>query len=190
MTGGNNMNPKRLFVGNLTYTVNEEQLFSLFSRYGEVVGVRIIEGKGYGFVEMETYEGARVARNSLNESEFHGRNLLIDDVRPPKIKRGFGQKPGSSYKGKKPASTRFAGTPDRRKGSAQKKSRSSGRHGTGDAKSKPREMQYSERVLTSAPRPYNEKKKPEVKSKPKAAVPDDKSSSQKKRVRFWPGGRR
>jgi len=76
------MNQKRLFVGNLTYSVDEAQLWGLFSRYGEVTGVRILEGKGYGFVEMESSEDARAARNALNETEFKGRNLLIDDVKP------------------------------------------------------------------------------------------------------------
>lgn len=190
MTGGNNMNPKRLFVGNLTYSVNEEQLWGLFSRYGEVVGVRIIEGKGYGFVEMENYEGARAARNALNETEFHGRNLLIDDVRPPKIKQDYNRKPRGTFKGRKPASTRFAMKPGKKQGGEQRGKTSSGRRKTGDAKPKQRDTQYSERVLTSAPRPYNEKKKPVVKNKPKSASTAAEKTSQKKKVRFWPGGRR
>ncbi len=67
------MNPKRLFVGNLTYSVDEKQLWGLFSKYGEVVGVRIIEGKGYGFVRWramkmhEQYEMPSTKRNSWEE---------------------------------------------------------------------------------------------------------------------------
>ncbi len=103
------MNPRRLFFGNLTYSVDEKQLWGLFSRYGEVVGVRVIEGKGYGFVEMESYEDARAARNALNETEFQGRNLLIDDVRPPKPKTGFQQRPGGKCQGRRSPSTGPAG---------------------------------------------------------------------------------
>ena len=77
------MNNKKLFVGNLTYSVREGQLRGLFSRYGEVVSVNVIEKKGYGFVEMKTPEEAKNAREALNETEFEGRNLLIDGIRPP-----------------------------------------------------------------------------------------------------------
>jgi RNA recognition motif-containing protein len=122
------MNPRRLFVGNLTYSVDEKQLWGLFSRYGEVVGVRVIEGKGYGFVEMESYEDARAARNALNETEFQGRNLLIDDVRPPKPKTGFQQRPGGNFRGEDPH------PPDRPKNRGRKGrySREEGHHQAGE----------------------------------------------------------
>lgn len=76
------MNNRKLFVGNLTYSVREGQLKSLFSKFGEVIGVRVLEKKGYGFVEMATPEQAKAAREALSETEFEGRNLLIDGVRP------------------------------------------------------------------------------------------------------------
>jgi RNA recognition motif-containing protein len=77
------MKNKKLFVGNLTYSVRDGQLRALFSRYGEVVSVHVIEKKGYGFVEMRTPEQAENARSALKETEFEGRNLLIDGIRPP-----------------------------------------------------------------------------------------------------------
>ena len=77
------MNNKKLFVGNLTYSVRDGQLRALFSQYGEVVKVDVVEKKGYGFVEMKTPEEAQKAREALNETEFEGRNLLIDGIRPP-----------------------------------------------------------------------------------------------------------
>lgn len=88
------MNNRKLFVGNLTYSVREGQLKTLFSRFGEVISVRVLEKKGYGFVEMGTAEQARAAREALSETEFEGRNLLIDDVRPPLKSRKSSPKPG------------------------------------------------------------------------------------------------
>ncbi|HWQ67864.1 MAG TPA: RNA-binding protein [Methanospirillum sp.] len=81
------MNKKKLFVGNLTYSVRENQVMELFSQYGEVISVRILEKKGYGFVEMGSEEQADAARTALSETEFEGRNLLIDGVRPQIKKR-------------------------------------------------------------------------------------------------------
>ncbi|HWQ63012.1 MAG TPA: hypothetical protein VN429_01250 [Methanospirillum sp.] len=88
------MNNRKLFVGNLTYSVREGQLKTLFSRFGEVISVRVLEKKGYGFVEMGTDEQARAAREALSETEFEGRNLLIDGVRPPMKSRKGSSKPG------------------------------------------------------------------------------------------------
>lgn len=74
----------RLYVGNLTYSVTNEQLRELFSAYGEVSQVNIIEGKGFGFVEMSTPEEANKAKEALNGSDFSGRTLRVDEARPPK----------------------------------------------------------------------------------------------------------
>jgi RNA recognition motif-containing protein len=46
------MQVSKLYVGNLSYSVTNDQLEELFSNHGEVKEVRIIEGKGFGFVEM------------------------------------------------------------------------------------------------------------------------------------------
>lgn len=189
-TGGKNMNPRRLFVGNLTYTVDEKQLWGLFSRYGEVVGVRVIEGKGYGFVEMESFEDARAARNALNETEFQGRNLLIDDVRPPKPKQGFQQRPGANYQGKRPVSSGPSGRSGKRGPGDQRGRPPTGRAGAGSGRPRQREPDQPERVLTSATRPPRDDKKPVVKKKPRTASPAEGKPSQGKKTRFWPGGRR
>ena len=55
------MEGKRLYVGNLTYSINEGQLRDLFTQYGEVASVKVIEQKGFGFVEMGTSEEAQAA---------------------------------------------------------------------------------------------------------------------------------
>ncbi|HOW55684.1 MAG TPA: hypothetical protein PLR60_13660 [Syntrophorhabdaceae bacterium] len=85
------MNGNKLYVGNISYSVSSEQLRELFSQYGEVGEVRVIEGKGFGFVEMATKEGAEKAKLALNGTEFAGRSMRIDDARPQKEKpRGRG----------------------------------------------------------------------------------------------------
>ena len=78
------MQGSKLYVGNLTYSVTNDQLQELFSEYGEVKHVNIIEGKGFGFVEMGTPEEAQRAKDELNGTEFAGRTMRIDEARPPK----------------------------------------------------------------------------------------------------------
>ncbi len=78
------MQGSKLYVGNLTYSCTNEQLQELFAEYGEVKHVNIIEGKGFGFVEMGTPEEAQRAKDELNGTEFLGRTMRIDEARPPK----------------------------------------------------------------------------------------------------------
>ena len=60
------MQGSKLYVGNLTYSVTDKQLEELFSEYGEVKEVRVIERKGFGFVEMGSPEEAEKAMEALN----------------------------------------------------------------------------------------------------------------------------
>lgn len=78
------MQGSKLYVGNLGYTVTNEQLQELFSNHGEVKQVNIIEGKGFGFVEMSNSEEAEKAKEGLNGTDFEGRSLRVDEARPPK----------------------------------------------------------------------------------------------------------
>ncbi|HWR83558.1 MAG TPA: hypothetical protein VN285_09660 [Candidatus Deferrimicrobium sp.] len=78
------MPSSKLYVGNLNYTVTTGQLEDLFSTYGQVKHVNIIEGRGFGFVEMSTAEEAEKAKKELNGAAFEGRKLKIDDARPPR----------------------------------------------------------------------------------------------------------
>ncbi len=78
------MQGSKLYVGNLGYTVTNEQLQELFSNHGEVKQVNIIEGKGFGFVEMSNSEEAEKAKEGLNGTDFEGRTLRVDEARPPK----------------------------------------------------------------------------------------------------------
>jgi len=78
------MQGKKLYVGNLSYSVTNEELSALFSEHGTVESVNIIEGKGFGFVEMSSQSEAEATKDALNNVEFKGRALRIDEARPPK----------------------------------------------------------------------------------------------------------
>ncbi len=86
------MQGSKLYVGNLSYSVTDEELKELFGKHGEVKGVNIIEGKGFGFVEMSKQEEAEKAKDALNETDFKGRTLRVDEARPPRSReqnRGY-----------------------------------------------------------------------------------------------------
>jgi RNA recognition motif-containing protein len=80
------MQGNKLYVGNLTYSVTDEQLEKLFSQYGEVKEVNLIGSKGFGFVEMATNEEAEKAKEALDGYAFEGRNMKVDEARPKKDK--------------------------------------------------------------------------------------------------------
>jgi len=86
------MEGNKLYVGNLKYSVTNEELKKLFSKYGEVKSGNIIEGKGFGFVEMSSSEEAEKAKEALNNADFEGRPLKIDEARPQT------QRPRSEYR--------------------------------------------------------------------------------------------
>ncbi|MBC8459994.1 MAG: RNA-binding protein [Deltaproteobacteria bacterium] len=84
------MQGKKLYVGNLTYSVSREELEELFSNYGKVEDVKLIEGKGFGFVEMSSQSEAEKAKETLNGSEFKGRTMRVDEARPPRERQRRG----------------------------------------------------------------------------------------------------
>jgi RNA recognition motif-containing protein len=84
----------KLYVGNLNYAVTNEQLEELFEAYGDVRSVNIIEGKGFGFVELSSSEEAEKAKEALNGSEFEGRTLKVDEARP---RRDRGDRRGGGF---------------------------------------------------------------------------------------------
>jgi RNA recognition motif-containing protein len=89
------MRGSKLYVGNLNYAVTEQQLEELFAAYGEVTQVNIIDGRGFGFVEMSSSEEAEVAQEALNDTDFQGRTLRIDEARAPKRRDSGGR--GGGY---------------------------------------------------------------------------------------------
>lgn len=118
---GYTMKKRKLFIGNLDFSVTEKKLRDFLSPHGTVMNVKVMEGKGYAFVEMGSEEQARQIQQNLSERIFEGRKLLIDGVpgtrRPERTPdrnqpdpRGRGQNsgqgrrpgPGSSSEGRKP----------------------------------------------------------------------------------------
>jgi RNA recognition motif-containing protein len=81
------MQGNKLYVGNLKYSVSNEQLQELFTNYGNVVNVNIIEGKGFGFVEMSSSDEAEKAKDSLDGQDFQGRIMRVNEARPPRKDR-------------------------------------------------------------------------------------------------------
>src|SRR5262245_30708575 len=89
---------KKLYVGSLPYSVDDDQLKELAAEYGEVLSANVIkdkfsgQSKGFGFVEMATDEGAEAAINGLNGKEVGGRTLKVNEARPmaPRSGGGFG----------------------------------------------------------------------------------------------------
>ena len=78
------MQGSKLYVGNLSYAASKEDIEELFAQFGEVRQVNIIEGKGFGFVEMSNQGEAQKAKDALNGQDFKGRTLKVDEAKPPK----------------------------------------------------------------------------------------------------------
>ena len=78
------MQGSKLYVGNFGYSVTDDQLEELFSEHGDVKSAKVIGDKGFGFVEMSNTEEAEKAKDALNETEFSGRTLKVDEARPQK----------------------------------------------------------------------------------------------------------
>lgn len=91
------MQGNKLYVGNFSYSVSEEDLREMFSAHGEVKEVKVIEGRGFGFVEMSSPSEAEKAKEALNGTDHKGRTLRVDEARPPK-KRSFGNDQGRGFR--------------------------------------------------------------------------------------------
>ncbi|MDA1044610.1 MAG: RNA-binding protein, partial [Verrucomicrobia bacterium] len=93
-----------IYVGNLPYKADDKSLQELFSKHGTVTSARVIsdkfsgESKGFGFVEMPDQKEATAAIEALNEQDFLGRNLRVNESQPkPRDDRGGGG--GGGYGG-------------------------------------------------------------------------------------------
>jgi cold-inducible RNA-binding protein len=79
---------KKLYVGNLSYNVDNTQLEEMFTKFGAVRSAEVIQdrdtgrSKGFGFVEMNDDNAAREAIEALNEQEQDGRRLTVNEARP------------------------------------------------------------------------------------------------------------
>ena len=80
-----------IYVGNLPFSTNEEEVRKLFGQYGTVDSVNLITDRetgrlrGFGFVEMST--GAAEAMEALNQSEMGGRRLTVNPAKPREERR-------------------------------------------------------------------------------------------------------
>ena len=75
------MATKSLYVGNIPHGTSEQELRDLFDEYGPLGDVRVIEGKGFAFVDVPE-EKAADAIAGVNEKDFNGRALRVDEARP------------------------------------------------------------------------------------------------------------
>lgn len=97
---------KKLYVGNLSYSVTSASLEQLFSQYGDVRSAEVIQdrdtgrSKGFGFVEMGDDNGAKDAIAGLHDVEHDGRRLTVNEARP-RENRGGGGGGGGGYGGKR-----------------------------------------------------------------------------------------
>jgi len=87
---------KKLYVGNLSYSVDSSTLEQLFGAHGTVVSAQIISdrdtgrSKGFGFVEMSSDDEATAAIAALNGQEHEGRALTVNEARPREDRGGGG----------------------------------------------------------------------------------------------------
>jgi RNA recognition motif-containing protein len=86
----------KLYVGNLTFDATENELQDLFAQHGPVTEVNLMQdrvtgkARGFGFVTMETKEGADAAIQALNGKDFKGRALTVNEARPREARTGGG----------------------------------------------------------------------------------------------------
>lgn len=77
-----------IYVGNLSYSLTEDELRNLFAEYGEVSSVNLMidkmtgQSKGFAFVEMPKQAEAEEAIKALNELAVKGRNMKVNQARP------------------------------------------------------------------------------------------------------------
>ena len=87
---------KKLYVGNLSYSVDSSELEQLFGQHGQVVSAQIINdrdtgrSKGFGFVEMANDDEATAAIAALNGQQHGGRALTVNEARPREDRGGGG----------------------------------------------------------------------------------------------------
>ena len=93
-----------IYVGNLSFDTNENQLQAAFASYGAVSTARIATDRdtsrprGFGFVEMASQDEAQAAIAGLNGSELQGRTLTVNEAKP-REDRGGGNRSSSSRGG-------------------------------------------------------------------------------------------
>jgi RNA recognition motif-containing protein len=94
-----------IYVGNLAYSVTQDELREAFGAYGEVESANLImdkftgESKGFGFVEMPNNSEADAAIKALNEQPMKGRPIRVNQAKPRAERSGGGGRPGGGGPG-------------------------------------------------------------------------------------------
>ena len=84
----------RLYVGNLSFNTSEQQLEELFTSIGQVASVHLVrdratgQSRGFGFVEMSSANDGQSACSALDQREFEGRRLTVNEARPQERRSG------------------------------------------------------------------------------------------------------
>ena len=87
----------KMYVGNLSREISEEELRNEFKGYGAVDSVALIKDrdtgmlKGFGFVEMPVRREAEAAVAGLNDKEVRGRKMVVNEARPKTDRGGYGR---------------------------------------------------------------------------------------------------
>lgn len=91
---------KKLYVGNLPYSIDDQKLMQAFAGFGQVTSAKVIidrdsgRSKGFGFVEMSSEDEAHSAINSMNGNELEGRAINVSEARENEGGRGAGGRGG------------------------------------------------------------------------------------------------
>ncbi len=91
---------RKLYVGNLPFSATEQTILSKFAECGTVESVKLItdrdtgRSKGFGFIEMGTEAEARAAIETLNNTDFDGRPLRVNEAKPQKKRSSGGGRGG------------------------------------------------------------------------------------------------
>jgi RNA recognition motif-containing protein len=94
----------RIYVGNLPYSVTDEELRDTFGEFGELVSAEVVtdrfsgQSKGFGFVEMPNNSEADQAIKALNDQPLKGRKLTVNEARPRADRNRRGGGGGGSYR--------------------------------------------------------------------------------------------
>jgi RNA recognition motif-containing protein len=98
---------KNIFVGNLSFNTNEDELRQLFEPFGQVDRVSIMtdrdtgRSRGFGFVEMASNEDGEKAITALNGSSVGGRTVNVNEARPKTERAGGGGGGGGRDRGER-----------------------------------------------------------------------------------------
>jgi len=96
---------KKLYVGNLDYSIVASDLEQMFASHGTVESAQVItdrdsgRSKGFGFVEMSSSSEADAAISALNGSEHNGRALTVNEAKPKENRSGGGGGGGGGRRG-------------------------------------------------------------------------------------------